>query len=164
MGLDVQVVWRLGGLEEKKLQAVDMIDVDWGRSFLQLCNALHSCTYIFLTHHLTCYTLPVMEIAHSSNLFFYESTINSAQGDIHINNKDSGMHDFRSVQNLKILIDNPIKDPKFRSPARAPAQSPAATRHCATTWGSSIANAACSTPGSPVPDRRSSPGRRSSGD
>jgi hypothetical protein len=60
----------------------------------------------FLTHHITSYTL---EMAHSSNVFINGSTFNSAQGDIHINNKDSGMPHFRSVQK-SILIDNPMKD------------------------------------------------------
>jgi hypothetical protein len=39
----------------------------------------------------------------------YGGTFNSAQGDFHINNKDTGMHDFRSVQ-ISILIDDPVKD------------------------------------------------------
>jgi hypothetical protein len=51
----------------------------------------------------------VVEMAHSSNVFIHGSTINSAQGDIHINNKDSGMYDFRFVQK-RILIDDPMKD------------------------------------------------------
>ena len=65
-----------------------------------------------LTHDFTCYTLPVVEMAlsHSSNLFI-GSTINSAQGDFHIRNRDSksGMHNFRSVQK-SILIDDPMRD------------------------------------------------------
>ena len=48
---------------------------------------------------------------HSSNVYIHESTINSAQGDIHINNnKDSGMHDFRSVQKSVLIIDVSMKD------------------------------------------------------
>jgi hypothetical protein len=53
--------------------------------------------------------LPVEEMAHSSNVIINGSTFNSAQGDIHINNKDSGMHGFMSVQK-SILIDDPMKD------------------------------------------------------
>ena len=47
---------------------------------------------------------------HSSNLII-GSTFNSAQGDIHINNRDSesGMHNFSSLQKI-ILIDDPTKD------------------------------------------------------
>ena len=36
-------------------------------------------------------------------------TYYSSQGGIHINNKDSGMHDLRSVQ-ISFLIDGPMKD------------------------------------------------------
>ena len=52
------------------------------------------------------HALPVLAMA---NFFIHGSTINSVQGDFHINNKDSGMHDFTSVQK-SILIDDPIKD------------------------------------------------------
>ena len=64
---------------------------------------------IFLTHF-TCYTLPVVEMAHFSNVVIQGGTFNSAQGDLHINNKDpeSGMHDLRSIQK-SILIDDPMK-------------------------------------------------------
>ena len=52
--------------------------------------------------------LPLVETAHSSNMnvMFHGGTINSAQGDLHIHNKDSesGMHNFRSIQKI-ILID-----------------------------------------------------------
>ena len=56
------------------------------------------------------YTLPVLKMAHSSNIII-GSTFNSAQGDFHVHNRDSesGMHDFRSVQKT-ILIDDPMKD------------------------------------------------------
>ena len=69
---------------------------------------------IFLTRYLACYTLPVVvEMAHfqSSNVIIHGGTFNSAQaqGDLHINNKDSGMHDFWSVQK-SILIDDSMKD------------------------------------------------------
>ena len=66
---------------------------------------------IFLTQHLTCYILPVVEMAHFSNAIIYGGTFNSAQGDLHINNRhpESGMHDFRSVRK-SILIDDPMKD------------------------------------------------------
>ena len=76
--------------------------------------AVHSCTYWITsinvpTRHLTCYTLPVVEMggSHSSNVMIHGSTINSAQRDVHIHNRDSesGMHDFKSVQK-NILIDN----------------------------------------------------------
>ena len=54
-----------------------------------------------------------VEMAHSSNVIIHGSTFNSAQGDLHIHNKDSklesGMHDFRSIQR-SILIDDPMKD------------------------------------------------------
>ena len=64
------------------------------------------------THHLTCYTLPalpVVEMAHSSNVFIHGATFNSAQGgDIHINSKESDMQGFKSVQQ-SIFIDNPMK-------------------------------------------------------
>ena len=53
--------------------------------------------------------LPLLGMAHSSNVIIHGSTFNSAQGDLHINNKDSGMHDFRFVQK-SILINDPIKD------------------------------------------------------
>ena len=63
--------------------------------------------------HLTRYMLPVVEMAHTSNVIIQGGTFNSAQGDFHINNKDSesGMHNFRSVQkSISILIDDTIKD------------------------------------------------------
>ena len=68
---------------------------------------------ICLTRHLTCYTLPVVEmLAHSSNLTIHGGIFNSnsAQGDLHIHNRDSesGMHNSRSVQR-SILIDYPMK-------------------------------------------------------
>ena len=78
-----------------------------------LCIALYlleesiSGCSILLTHYLTCYTLPVLEMA---NVIIHGGTFNSAQGDFHINNlKDSGMYNFRSVQRC-ILINNPMKD------------------------------------------------------
>jgi hypothetical protein len=61
-----------------------------------------------LTDHPTPYTLLVVEMAHSSYLII-GGTIYSAQSGIHINNKDSGMQDFMSVQK-SILIDDPMKD------------------------------------------------------
>ena len=42
--------------------------------------------FLFHIPHLTCYTLPLLAMAHSSNVFIHGSTINSAQGDIHITN------------------------------------------------------------------------------
>ena len=61
--------------------------------------------------YLTCYTLLVLKMAHSSNVYIDKGTFNSAQGDIHVYNRDSesGMHNFRSVQK-STLIDDPIKD------------------------------------------------------
>lgn len=48
-------------------------------------------------HHLTCYTLPVVEMAFFSNSSVIVSggifNLNAVEGDFHINNKDSGMHD-----------------------------------------------------------------------
>ena len=47
------------------------------------------------------YTLPMLEMAHSSNVLIHGSTINSAQGDLHIHNRDSesGMqHQVRSEE------------------------------------------------------------------
>ena len=38
-----------------------------------------------------------VEMAQFSNVVIHGGTFNSAQGDLHIHNKDSGMHDFRSV-------------------------------------------------------------------
>ena len=61
------------------------------------------------SHHLTCYTLPVVGMAHSSNVIIQGGIFNSAQADVHINNKDSGMHDFRSVQK-SLHIDDLMKD------------------------------------------------------
>ena len=61
------------------------------------------------SHHLTCYTLPVVEMAHPSNVLIQGGIFNSAQGDIHINETDLGMHDFRSVQK-SFLIDDSMKD------------------------------------------------------
>ena len=61
---------------------------------------------IILTHHLTCYTPPVLEMA---NVIIHGATFNSAQGDVHINNRDSGMYDFKLVQK-NILIDDTMKD------------------------------------------------------
>ena len=54
--------------------------------------------------------LPVVEMAHVSNVFIHGGTFNSAH-DLHINDRDpeSGMHDFRSVQK-SIFIDDPMKD------------------------------------------------------
>ena len=59
----------------------------------------------FLTHHLNCYTLPVLEMA---NVIIHGGTFNSAQGDFHINNKESGMYNFNSVQK-SLLIYDPIR-------------------------------------------------------
>ena len=42
------------------------------------------------------------------NVIIHGGTFVSAQGDVQINNKESGMHDFRSVQN-DILIDDLMK-------------------------------------------------------
>ena len=55
---------------------------------------------IFLTHYLTvtCYTLPVPEMAHFTNTILHGNTFTSVQGDFHINNRESGMRDFRSAQ------------------------------------------------------------------
>ena len=55
--------------------------------------------------------LQVLQMALSSNVIIHGGTFNSAQGDLHINNRnsESGMHDFRSVQK-RILIDDPMKD------------------------------------------------------
>ena len=55
--------------------------------------------------------LPVTEIDHSPNVFIHGSTINSAQRDFHIHNKDSesGKHNFRSVRK-SILIYHTMKD------------------------------------------------------
>ena len=79
-----------------------------------LRSTLHPSTVKFyLSHlvltHLTCHRSPLVEMAHS-NVIIHGGTFNSAQGDFHIiNNDDSGMHDFMSVQK-GILIDDPIKD------------------------------------------------------
>ena len=55
--------------------------------------------------------VPVLEMAHSSNVIIHGGIFNSAQGDFHINNKDSGMYVLRSVQkSIQVLIDDPIKD------------------------------------------------------
>ena len=69
------------------------------------------------THHLTCYTLPAIGMAHSSNssnVMIHGSTFNSPQGDLHIHNRDSesGMHNFRSAQK-SILIDVPVNFKDF---------------------------------------------------
>ena len=45
-----------------------------------------------------------------ANVIINGGTFNSAQGDLHINNKDSGMHYSRSIQKENILIHDPIKD------------------------------------------------------
>ena len=52
-----------------------------------------------------------VEMAHSSNVMIPRATFISAQGDVHIHNRDSesGMHNFGSVQE-SILIDDRIKD------------------------------------------------------
>ena len=55
---------------------------------------------IFLAYHLV--------MAHSSNIIIHRRTFNSGRGDFHINNKDSGKHDFRSQKS--ILIDDLMKD------------------------------------------------------
>jgi hypothetical protein len=62
--------------------------------FVQILDIDRNRCSIFLTHHLAYYTLTVVEMAHSSNVIINGSTFNSARGDIYINNKDSGMHDF----------------------------------------------------------------------
>ena len=50
------------------------------------------------------------EMAHSSNVMIHGSTFISAQGDLHIHNRnESGKHNFMSVQK-SILIDDWIKD------------------------------------------------------
>ena len=56
---------------------------------------------IFLVHHLTCYTFPVLAIA---NVIIHGGTFNSAKGDLHFHNRDPefGMYDFRSV--LKSIL------------------------------------------------------------
>jgi hypothetical protein len=52
------------------------------------------------THHLT-YSLPVIEMAHFSNVIINDGSFkfNSAQGDLHIHNRDSesGMHNLSLV-------------------------------------------------------------------
>ena len=111
-----------------RIGRIDNVELVWTRlgsriRFVQnsgiadnlLCIAVHiketrnRCS-IFLTHHLTRYTLhwQVLEMA---NVNIHGGTFNSlaVQGDFHNNNKDSGMHDFRSVQE-SILIDDPMKD------------------------------------------------------
>ena len=57
------------------------------------------------------YTLPLVEMAHSSNVMIHGGTFISAQGDLHIHNSDSGsgMHNFGSVQK-SILINDGMKD------------------------------------------------------
>ena len=64
-------------------------------------NASRHRSSIFLTHHLTLYTLPVVDMAHFSNVIFNDGSFkfNSAQGDLHIHNRvtESGMHNLRSV-------------------------------------------------------------------
>ena len=63
--------------------------------------------------HLLNVYLPVVQMAHFkfSNAIIQGGTFNSAQGGLHVDNRDSksGMHDFRSVQK-SILIDDPMKD------------------------------------------------------
>ena len=66
------------------------------------------------TRYFTCYTLltlPVVEMAHSSNAIIHGGTFNSAQGDFHIHNRDSesGMHDFKLIQN-NIFVNDRMKD------------------------------------------------------
>ena len=68
--------------------------------------AVHSCTY-WITRSPsrcshpppTCYILPVVEMAHSSNVMIHGSSFNSVQGGFHIHNRDSesGKHDFRFI-------------------------------------------------------------------
>ena len=63
---------------------------------------------IFLTPP---YTLPLVQMAHSSNVIINGGIFSSGQGDVHIRNEvlEFGMHNFGSVQN-SILIDDPMKD------------------------------------------------------
>ena len=105
----VGVVSSLGGLREKQI-CVDHVSVHVS------VEAVHTALIrergigvLSFTHHLTCYMLPVTEMG--SNIFIHRSTINSAQGDFHVHNRDSesGMHNFRSVQ-ISILIGDPMKD------------------------------------------------------
>ena len=74
---------------------------------LEIEESVFSPTSLGLTWH----TLPVVEMAQSSNVIVNGGTFNSAQGDLHIHSRDSesGMHDFSSVH-ISILIDDPMKD------------------------------------------------------
>jgi hypothetical protein len=139
--IGAQVNARFATSNNKQLQEVDMslrgqecycppLHASVGIRFVQVQNLdivvllVQSCTYnlkrtrnrcsIFLTNHITYYTLPVY-MAHFkfSNVIINGSTFNSAQGGFHINDRDSssesGMHldDFGSVQK-RILIDHPM--------------------------------------------------------
>ena len=82
------------------------------RRLIDLPSALPSLT-LSLSHSLTltCYTLPPVEMAFfdSSNVIIQGGTfnLNSAQGDLNINNRDPefGMHDFMSVpKSLSITL------------------------------------------------------------
>ena len=106
------------GLLRINLLAVTYYRKGLFRFWTLLCIAVHSCTVtrgidlpsVFLSPPHFLHAIR-SRMAHSSNVFIHESTINSAQGDIHINNRDSGMHEFRPGSVHKsIFINDPIKD------------------------------------------------------
>ena len=97
------------GTLQYRTQEIEKNHVQVYSEFGYCCACLYLWTRnrssIFLTHCRD--QLVEMVHGHSSNVIIQGSTFNSAQGDIHINQTDSGMHDFRSVQK-SILIDDPI--------------------------------------------------------
>ena len=79
-----------------------LVQLGWFGIWTLLC--ISSCTNRssnLLSQHLTCYTLPVIEMAHnSSNVIIHGGIFSSGHGSLTINNtRDSefGMHDFMSV-------------------------------------------------------------------
>ena len=65
-------------------QVENVISLIWSWSWCAAVHTLHSRWSLGLA----CHTLPVLEMAQFSNVFVH-GTINSAQGDLHINNRDS---------------------------------------------------------------------------
>ena len=92
--------WRIGTC----IQKIRSEETDETRAQRLICLRFSHTTYTLSLVELE----NLLEMAHSSNLII-GSTFNSAQGDFHIHNtkdSDSGMHNFRSVQNLKSLLIN----------------------------------------------------------
>ena len=85
----------------ENLSLSDMFKVGPASDWLVQLGWFGIWTLLCVSQHLTCYTLPVIEMAHnSSNVIIHGGIFSSGHGSLTINNtRDSefGMHDFMSV-------------------------------------------------------------------